>query len=297
MKNNPSVTVLTPTYNRLNTLVNCFQSLLKQSSKDFEWLIIDDGSSDETKQIVDQFIRKADFKVSYIFKENGGKHTALNRGIKEVTTELTLVLDSDDTLTSNAIEIIVREWVNYKGNLKICGLCFLRGYDENQQIGSKFPNDYFLSNRIETENLGVTGDKIEIIRTNVLKEFPFPEISEEKFIAESVVWIRIAQKYSMVYINRIIYITEYLEGGLTRTGRILRLKYPIGALLNAKEGLSNKFKFKYRVKYSLLYIAYSLFAKRSIVKLLQNSGYPVLILLNFPFGYLLFKYWGYKFKE
>lgn len=107
------VTVLTPTFNR-GSLNNLYQSLQKQTIKDFEWLLVDDGSTDDTKNIAEEMREKAEFPMRYIYKENGGKHTALNVGVKQITSELTFIVDSDDTLVPDAIETILQYHKNIR---------------------------------------------------------------------------------------------------------------------------------------------------------------------------------------
>jgi glycosyltransferase involved in cell wall biosynthesis len=296
-KSKPTITALTPTYNRSHTLMACFASLMNQTDKDFQWLIVDDGSQDETSKIVEEMSKQANFKISYLYKENGGKHTAVNRGLKEIDTELTFILDSDDVLNSHAIEIIKKEWTKYKKIPKIGGLCFLRGYNQDKPLGKFFPKNHWVANGIMLENAGVSQDKFEVIRTYVLKEFPFPEISGERFIAESIVWIPLAHKYNLVFINEILYITEYLEGGLTKTGRVLRFQYPKGASLTAKERLSHLFKYRIRIKNAWLYICYSFFFEKKLTTIFKDSGYPIFIFFNLPFGFILYQYWQYRHKN
>ncbi len=292
------LTVLTPSYNRAHTLNECYISLSNQTDNDFEWLIVDDGSVDNTRALVEEFQANANFPIRYIYKNNGGKHTALNIGISNIDTELTIIVDSDDILTRDAVKAIKNIWSSYRKMTKICGISFLRGYDEVNPIGDKYPKDLFISNHIECRsNMAIGGDKSEVFLTRVLKEFPFPEIDGEIFMGEGIVWNRMAHKYEMVYVNKIIYITEYLEGGLTKLGRALRIKCPIGGMINAKEGLSNRYKLKVRVKNILLYICYGFFAKKSFKDMCISSEHPKVTLLTLPFGYILYRYWKAKYLQ
>lgn len=296
MKN--TITVLTPTYNRKHTLGNLYESLLKQTSSNFEWIIIDDGSTDDSKDLIDHLIsRNNPFKIRYYYKENGGKHTALNVGIQIIESELTFIVDSDDMLTPCAIQIIEEEWKKVKDD-NLCGISFLRGYSSTKVIGQKHGNDYFVDTFINVRiNHGIEGDKAEVWKTEILKEFLFPEIEGEEFFGEGYAWVRMAKHYKMLFINKIIYITEYLDGGLTKSGRKLRVQCPVGGMINAKELLSKEFLSKIRIKHSWLYISYGFFAKKSFGYMLKDSGHPLLILLNLPFGYLLYRFWKYKYLD
>ena len=290
-----TLTILTPTYNRAYILSNCYESLKFQTCKDFIWLIIDDGSIDNTKELADQWIAENKISIQYFYKKNGGKHTAINFGMLYVNTDLSMIVDSDDILTSDAVESIRDYWEKYKRNTKLCGLSFLRGYNENTQIGDKYHMDEFICNHIKCINENLKGDKSEVFLTKILKQYPFPEIEGEKFLGEDVIWKRIGYNHDMVYINKIIYITEYLEGGLTKSGRALRIKCPIGGMINAKEGLSGKYHLKERIKNILLYTCYGFFAKKSLKIMFIDSGHPILLLFGLPFGYGLYLFWEKKY--
>lgn len=291
------VTVLTPTYNRGYIIDKCFESLCNQTCKEFEWIIVDDGSTDNTKDVIRNFSKKAPFKIRYIYKENGGKHTALNKGIKEVSTELTFIVDSDDRLTEDAIYTISNEWEKIKDNKKLCGINFLRGYSYDKVIGTKFPKDHYIDNGIDIQfRHNVRGDKAEVWRTDLLKKYKFPVFENEKFLGENIVWWKIALEYDMFYINKIIYITEYLEGGLSKSGRKLRIKCPLGGMENSKAGMGKKFPLKERIKRTTLYICYGFFANKKILWMINDCGQPALFIISLPLGYLLKTYWKYKYN-
>lgn len=290
------ITILTPTYNRKDLLENCYKSLENQDIKNFEWLVIDDGSNDSTEQYINNCIEKGSFSIRYIKKKNGGKHTALNQGFIQAKGELTIILDSDDVLVSDATKIIQETWEENKHIPKLHSITFLRGNKDKTPIGDLFPKDKFLSNHIECRyNLGIRGDKSEVYVTDILKKYKFPVFDNEKFISEDLVWTRMGKVYKTLYINKVIYLTEYLEGGLTKSGRRLRIKCPLGGIEAQKECLSKEFKFKIRMKQSLTYIAYGFFAKKSILQIINESGHKGLITLNLIPGYILYKYWDYKY--
>jgi glycosyltransferase involved in cell wall biosynthesis len=271
-KINELITVLTPTYNRATQLENLFQSLQNQTEKKFKWLIIDDGSQDQTDIIVDIFSKSAKFKIDYIKKENGGKHTALNIGFQVVDTYLTFIVDSDDILTPDAIaEIYQRIEIIKSQNL--CGIAFLRGYNEKDCIGNKFPNTEVIDNDIRIRlKCNVSGDKAEVWRTDILRQYQFPVFENERFQGENYIWWQIGRKYNMLYVNKIIYITEYLEGGLTKSGRAMRLKNPLGGMQNSKMAFYQEFPLKTRIKCAILYDVYGYQAKWSLYNIVHTSG-------------------------
>ena len=218
------LTVITPTYNRGNLLENCYNSLKNQVDLNFEWLIIDDGSTDNTKDVVDKFISENIVPIRYIYKKNGGKHTALNIGFKEAKGELSLILDSDDTLTKDAVRSIWEVWDKSKNINDISSIVFLRRYKNGEIIGDNFKEDMKVTNHIDIAfNNRVRGDQCEVYVTDILKQYQYPIFENEKFMSESVVWTQIGRKYRLICVNKPIYITEYLPGGLTKSGRKLRI--------------------------------------------------------------------------
>lgn len=295
---NDLVTVITPTYNRANILSALYISLKKQTNKNFIWLIIDDGSTDLTTQVVQNFIEENYLNIQYIKQENGGKHRALNNGVKNIYTELTFIVDSDDILTEDSIQSIYDIWGNINEKEMLCGISFLRGYTNTKTIGKRFPNDTHIDtfNNIRI-NKNITGDKAEIWVTKLLQETPFLEFKNEKFFGENYVWVKLSKKYNMVFVNKIIYITEYLDGGLTKSGRKLRINCPLGGMANAECLMSREFKLKVRIKNSWLYICYGLFANKSIKKIINDTENKKLIIFNFAFAYALFRLWNWKYNK
>ena len=292
------ITVLTPTFNRAHTLQRVFQSLKNQSSKNFEWIIIDDGSNDNTQQLVNEFILMADFKVKYLYKKNGGKHTAINLGIENITTELTIILDSDDYLLEDAIQKILIYWNKFKVDETLCGLSFLKGYPNNKIVGSRFTRNCFKSNHIECRhNIGESGDKAEVFLTKILKEFKFPEIENEKFVPEDLIWTRIARKYSTIYINEIIYMCEYLPDGLSMSGKKILINSPKALRILYNESLDSSFKIKLRIKHCIQYIIYSLFSHVQIKNIFNESNSKLITVITFPLGYILYIIWKSKYSN
>lgn len=289
------VTVLTPAYNRGHTLANLYNSLCAQSRKDFLWLVIDDGSTDDTQQLMKQW-QKADagFQISYLYKENGGKHTALNLGFQMVNTELTFIVDSDDVLTPDAIESIERNWSEAR-HPELAGISFLRGYSDQKVIGDPFPVVGRYNDIDMRSGKRVSGDKAEVWRTDILKKYQFPVFEGERFQGENYVWWQIALEYDMYYVNQIVYITEYLEGGLTRSGRALRISCPLGGMENSRMGLHKRFPLGERMKRAWLYVCYGKFAGKTFRETVKGSGYPTLVAANYFPGFLLYLYWKRKY--
>lgn len=282
--NTKSIAILTPSYNRAYILPQLFESLNKQSVFDFKWYIIDDGSKDDTKKVVSTFSTDK-FEISYIYKENGGKHTALNVGLELIEEELTFIVDSDDCLTEDAVETILNDWEKYKNCEKnICGLSYYRLKSDKSIIGDSFKKpiavDTFINVRVNNK---IKGDKAEIYLTSVLKRFPFPVFEDERFLSEAIVWNSISSAGNkLVFIDKGIYICEYLRDGLTSNARRLQLKNPKGTLLHAKSHFDKSCKLSVRLKYMIMYISVLKFAnKKYYVTFKELSKGKLLYIIAF----------------
>lgn len=288
------ITVLTPTFNRGRRLQSLWDSLQKQTVKDFEWLVVDDGSTDGTKDLITQLQEKSDFPIRYIYKSNGGKHTALNVGIQTICSELIFIVDSDDCVTDDAVESILKIHKKYRSQNNICGYAFLRAFPDGKVNGKKFDVDEKIGSYIDVRvNGDDTGaDKAEVFKTHCLKEFPFPEYPNEKFLGEDLVWVRMARKYEMVHINKAIYIGNYLEDGLTNNRRKHNIASPIGCMHRAEEFMEPDLKTRYRIKGGLQYIVYGRFAGVKVVDLIRKSRHKVLATVCTPGGLFLHSRWS-----
>ena len=250
------ITVFTPTYNRAYLLPRLFESLYKQTFKEFEWLIVDDGSTDNPAEVVERLQNHPDrtFPVRYYKKENGGKHTAINLGVKEARGELFFIADSDDILPPDSLENVIFEWKSIKDNRSFGGICGLDSTFEGKLIGSGLPFDKIDGTSIDVRfRLGVTGDMKEVFRVSVLKEFPFPEINGERFCPEVLVWNRIATKYKLRYINQVVYMAEYQPNGITSTITRSRMESPIASTMTYAEMLDYDIPLKEKVRSAINY--------------------------------------------
>lgn len=288
------ITVLTPTFNRGGRLQSLWDSLQKQTVKEFEWLVVDDGSTDGTKNLITQLQEKSDFPIRYIYKNNGGKHTALNVGIQTICSELIFIVDSDDCVTDDAVESILKIHKKYRSQNNICGYAFLRAFPDGKINGKKFDVDEKIGSYIDVRvNGDDTGaDKAEVFKTHCLKEFPFPEYPNEKFLGEDLVWVRMARKYEMVHINKAIYVGNYLEDGLTNNRRKHNIASPIGCMHRAEEFMESDLKTRYRIKGGLQYIVYGRFAGVKVVDLIRKSRHKVLATVCTPGGLFLHSRWS-----
>ncbi len=221
----PTFTIFIPTYNRAHTLPRALKSIEDQTFRDFEVVIVDDGSTDGTRELIADWKARVDFEVQYHWQQNQGKPAAHNLGIQVARGEFFVLLDSDDALVPECLRILKEEWESIPDDERhnfagIEGLCA----DKNgQHTGSKFPMDVFDSNYLEiTRKYGVYGDKKNAIKTAILRKFPYPRIAGEKHIRDSIIWERMAHRYKFRYINKVLQIVEQHADGLTRN--IFRLR-------------------------------------------------------------------------
>ena len=284
-------TVFTPTYNRAWALPRVYDSLKSQTFKDFEWLIVDDGSTDETAKLVKKWQSEADFPIRYFYQENRGKHIAFNNGVKLAQGELFLTLDSDDACVPKALERFNFHWQSIpdKEKPKFSAVTSLCKYPDGKIVGNYFPKDVFDSNSLDVSyKYKVKGEKWGFHRTDVLKQFPFPEIRGIKFISESTVWSKIARHYKTRFVNealRIYFIDD--SGSLSRNKKIL---HPIGHMLRCQAIINDEFDyFQYAplefIKTFINYGRLSVHSKkpfRDSIKGLNNFNKKVLFLLLYP---------------
>ena len=250
------ITVFTPAYNRAHLLPRLYDSLCKQTYMDFEWVIVDDGSTDDTKDVVNsQFIiHNSQFPIRYFWQENGGKHRAINRGVKEAQGELFFIADSDDWLSNDSLQIVSQYFEDIKDDRTIAAVVGLDAYSDGHLIMGDAQFDTVDCSEIEFRvKFHMRGDMKEVFRTDVLKEFPFPEIEGEKFCPEDLVWHRIAKRYKFRYFNKVIYNVEYLPTGLSARLRKLRMDSPIASVIHYAEYNDFKIPTKQKIRNAINY--------------------------------------------
>lgn len=223
------VTVFTPTYNRAYILGDLYHSLQRQTCMDFEWLIVDDGSADDTKALVASWQEeKNPFPIRYVYQENGGKCRAINRGLKEADGRLFFTVDSDDYLTDDAIEKVIRWDGELPRDGHFCGYVGNRGITPTQTPNRLFPGGYLDGTALDRYDQ-VDGERAFVFYTEIHRKYLYPEFPGEKFLTEAVTWDLMAHDgYKMRFYNDIIWIWEYKDDGLTRAGYRVFLENPQG---------------------------------------------------------------------
>lgn len=289
----PTLTVLTPTYNRGELLKRCFDSLCRQTDKDFEWVIVDDGSTDNTQEVVRSF--SADFPIVGVVKENGGKHTALNCAHGSVRGKYVVILDSDDYLTDTAVEQIKAAWERYENDPEIGIVTLLKGRSEDEP-SCKAPDEHTPVDIMRYKRISIhSSDCCEVIRRELFEKYPFPVFPGEKFVSEGALWNRVSFTHKCVYVNQVVYIADYLEGGLTKSGRSMRIRNPYGGMYTANLNMHKKNFLDRRIKNGLLYTCYGFFAGLSAKEILvRDKGNIFIRLICMIPGYVLYGYWKKK---
>jgi glycosyltransferase involved in cell wall biosynthesis len=246
------ITVFTPTYNRAYIIEKLYKSLQNQTYRNFEWLVIDDGSTDNTNELINKFIKESNsFGITYIKKINGGQHSALNTGIPLAKGELFMIVDSDDYLDNFALECIDK-WEKTISNKKdlFAGISGLRRYGNGINIGGVFSEDYIDSSNLDRNKFNLFGDKAEAYYTKVLREFsPLPEYENENDVEKAVLWNRIAAAgYQVRWFNKAIYIGEYLNDGMTKNIENNYIRNYQGYTLYVKEFITYNIPLKDKMR-------------------------------------------------
>ena len=290
------ITVFTPTFNRAHVLHRVYDSLMKQTYKNFKWIIVDDGSIDNTKEVVEKFKLNCFFDIEYYYQENSGKHVAINNALKYTNSEFFLIADSDDSFEANSLEVFINAWDVIPDNEKEKTkgiICRSKNAETGEVIG-KFPSDSFFSNDLDAFFiLKLNFEKWQIIRTDVMKEFPFPEPEEKlKFYPETVVWWQMAKKYNTKYISnplRLYYHDQ--DNSLVKKGnnRCRESRYLWLTVINDV----GRYFFRKPLYFIKAYIGYARDSHLANVKLkkalieIHNVFKRILCLGLYPFGFLL----------
>lgn len=282
----PAITVFTPTFNRAYIIEKLYNSLLNQTISDFEWLVIDDGSSDNTNELFDIWMKENNkFPIRYYKVENGGKHRAINKATGLAKGKLFFIVDSDDHLATDALEYVVNWERSIKDKEIFCGISGNKGKSENDIIGSTFDGNYLDATSLERNKYNIKGDKAEIFYTEILRKYKFNEIEGENFITEATVWNRMAfDGYKIRWFNKTIYLCEYLDDGLTKNMNEIFINNPIGtALYIRQEILFHNCDIKGKLSYYNIYYEFMKreFSLKQIARYLEIKILTLLTAISF----------------
>lgn len=252
------ITVFTPTYNRAYIIKNVYDSLLKQTYKDFEWLVIDDGSIDETSKIIESLKNENRICIRYYKKANGGQHTALNMAIEKADSLLLMIVDSDDYLTDDALERIAYWEGTIENKEKFAGVSGLRIYPSGISVGQKWisKENYIDATNLERTDKHLWGDKAEAYYLDILRKFaPIPVFEGENDVEKGVLWNRIAYAgYRIRWFNEGIYVCEYLPDGMSLNIKKHHLNNFNGYTLWMKEQIEMQSSFRRKISNGASYV-------------------------------------------
>lgn len=292
------ITIFTPTYNRANLLYKAYDALCRQSRKDFTWLLVDDGSTDNTKEVVESWIQNTeDFKIEYVYKENGGLQSGYVEALKHVKTELCGCVDSDGFLAENAIEIILDTWDKRKYS-DIAGVMAFDGFEDGRPIGDVFPEP--APTVIDLIDLDIRGkyikkaDKVFFIKTDIYRSAkPAKRYPGEKTMNASYLLLQVAMQYKFLVINQRLCLAVYTESGLTAQGW-RRYFWRPNTYADWRQFVLSipRTPFMYKCKNILHYIAECKIAKRDVF--CGNVQHPILTLAMYPFGLGYYSYLNKK---
>lgn len=295
------VAVITPVYNRAYIIEVLFRSLTRQTNCNFTWYVVNDGSSDNIREVIGTFIKDNKIEIRFFEKSNGGKHTALNYVIPEIDEDYAIIVDSDDYLVDNAVDVIIQK-MSSLDSTKISGISFLRMHPDGKVIGNKYTNDGTIGNFISDKmNKNDLLDKAEVFFTSWLKKFKFPEFPNEKFLFEDCVWIKMGLESDMLLCNTPIYICDYLEDGLTVNARKQKFSSPNGMIYRAILWMNNKISLKNNVRGLVLYQIYKYYCLEHNIKqitfLKQGDDVRCLCYVLYPFTSVFARYLLRKWEK
>lgn len=292
----PFLTIFTPAYNRAHTIHRTYESLLKQDCKDFVWLIVDDGSTDNTAELVRGWQKNDNgFEIRYIYKENGGMHTAHNTAYENIDTELNVCIDSDDCLAENAVKKIIDKWNQVK-NQGYAGIIGLDADFDGNIIGKGFPSDLQETTLMGYYANGGSGDKKLVYRTDIINKYPpYPVFQGERYVALGYKYRLIDQEYKLAVLNEVLCNVEYQADGSSNNMLKQYLKNPNGFAFWRKVCMQYPESKKRVFMDCIHYISSSILAKNR--HFIKESPLKFKTFLAIPFGILLTLYIKFKAKK
>ncbi|NDV60215.1 glycosyltransferase family 2 protein [Bacteroides sp. 519] len=289
----PTLTIFTPTYNRVDTIHLCYESLLRQTSSDFQWLIIDDGSTDSTANLVNGWIMEGKITIKYHYQKNQGMHGAHNAAYQLIDTELNTCIDSDDYLADNAVELILNKW-RKEGSDKYAGIIGLDAKFDGKLIGTKLMtplttlSDFYIQ--------GGLGDKKLVYRTSVIKSVPeYPVFEGEKYVGLGYKYQLIDLNYQLLTMNEILCYVNYQADGSSMNMYRQYFRNPKGFAFIRKESMKHHPSFKRRIMEAIHYVSSSIIGCNH--RFISESPCKLITVLVIPFGILLYLYLLFQYKR
>jgi glycosyltransferase involved in cell wall biosynthesis len=292
-------TIFTPTYNRAHTLHRVFESLAQQTFTDFEWLIVDDGSTDTTEAVIEAYKMKSAFPIRYFYQPNQGKHIAFNKGVQEAKGLFFLTFDSDDACIPTALECYKDNWENIEDKEKFCGVT-ARCLDQNGYPLSKkhLPPILDVNSLDLRYKYGINEEMWGFTRTDILCQFPFPETIKNSWVPENMVWSEVGHRYKTRYINTPlrIYYTNEAHGSVVTALKTSRKTNDSGRIMYYSYAINNELHYFFYapVLVAKLFIQYVRVSLKENISLsrqwhkMKGIAAKSLFLCLFPVGFFFF---------
>ncbi|MGO5361227.1 MULTISPECIES: glycosyltransferase family 2 protein [unclassified Collinsella] len=297
------ITVFTPSYNRAYTLPRLFGSLQRKTCSDFEWLIVDDGSTDGTAKLCEEFAKEARFPLRYVRQENFGKHVAINRGAIEANGEWFFIVDSDDYLPPDSIEINKGYLSQISGDARFAGVSGVRARadgswiigqglslkDVDSQVLERFSREYIdATSQDYRVKFRMPGDRAEVVRTSLVRKYPFPWFEGERFVSEYYFWQSISEEgLKFRWFNKPSYCGDYLADGLTTNVRAVFLKSPLGRSFIDNFTIGSHAPLSMKIRSAVNYMRYGRLGGKTIPMLLRQADNKPFALLGLPVAVVL----------
>ena len=280
----PLLTVITPTYNRAYTLTKAYASMCRQTNKDFIWLVVDDGSTDNTEEVISSWKNDGLIEIEYLKKENGGKASALNVAFDHITTPYCVCLDSDDYFTDNAVELSLKLLDEEKDNEKCCGVLALHRTTDGGFFGGKDldPSIKYIS----VPEIHLDTEYARFYKMSALSNVRFPEFPGEKFVSPVFIDFLLAKKYKFRVTHESFCICEYMDDGLTKNKRKVIVKNPKGYTAVKRFSYAYSSTARDKVKNGIMYCCGCIVGRDK--DWLKNAPYKVLTVLLWPLGYVAY---------
>lgn len=283
-----TLTVFTPAYNRAHTIGRTYESLCRQTCQDFEWLVVDDGSQDNTKELIEGWIKENKISIRYIYQQNQGMHGAHNTAYANIKTELNTCIDSDDYMPDDAVEKIVTFWKEH-GSDKYAGILALDQEEGTGNIiGTKFPEDMKESTLQGFYAAGGKGDKKLVYRTDVINQYPpYPLFKGERYVGLAYKYMLIDQDHKLLTLNEPLVVVEYQADGSSYNMFKQYWRNPKGFAFFRKTEMVTTKSLKRKFMVCIHYVSSSIISKNKTF--IQESPCKFLTILAIPAGYLLYQ--------
>jgi glycosyltransferase involved in cell wall biosynthesis len=287
------LTIFTPAFNRAHLLPRLYESLCNQTCQDFDWLVVDDGSSDDTKAIVSGWITENKIPITYIYQQNQGMHGAHNTAYRNIKATLNTCIDSDDYMPLNGVALILSKWKTIDQK-RYAGIIGLDALESGAILGSKFTTEFTTLEDFYIN--GGTGDKKLVYRTDVITKYPeYPIFEGERYVGLGTKYLFVDKDYEMVTLNEVLVIVDYQPTGSSNTMFYQYMKYPKGFIYNRITTMRYSKSTKRKFIEAIHYISSCIILKRS--NFLRDSPEKLLTLLAVPFGVALYLLIRFKTRK